>query len=350
MPEVSLEPETVGKILQRLGERYGQRLWRLQVGEVEVVGTIRQGGTVIPIRFFSSNPTGYHFKVDSYIEVREQEADRAVVRLAPLHPRRESPLAGREIEAYPVSDPLEHRRLIARLNQTTYVYDFLELFAEALHLEWNEYLQRKSSFSASTSSSSSSASTSGSTGHVGHVLPSARSGADVGGSGGKAADRDRDREPRELLRAVELLPDASSPDGLREAEKGRGIGKNSIGIVAWRLTLFSPECAEGREVVLIGNDIAHQSGSFGPQEDLFFYNVSRYARARGLPRIYLAANSGARIGLAQEVKEKFRVAWVDPKDPTKGFRHLFLSDQDHKALAPYVNAQRVRFFLLIFFD
>jgi acetyl-CoA carboxylase/biotin carboxylase 1 len=304
VPEVALEPDTLGKILQRLGERYGQRLWRLQVGEVEVVAMIRQGGTIIPIRFFASNPTGYHFRVDGYIEVREQEADRTLARLASLHPRRESPLSGREVgEPYAVTDRLEQRRLIARQNQTTYVYDFLELFAEALRQEWQDHLQAKRLHKVDISS---------------------------------------DQVPRDFIKSIELLPDTND-EGLREAEKARGIGKNTIGIVAWKVVLFSPEYPDGREVVLIGNDITHQSGSFGPQEDFFFYHVSRYARARGLPRIYLAANSGARIGLAQEVKEKFRVAWMDPKDPTKGFRYLFLSDEDYKPLSPYVNAQRVGF-------
>ena len=41
------------------------------------------------------------------------------------------------------------------------------------------------------------------------------------------------------------------------------------------------------------------------------------ARHEGLPRIYVAANSGARIGLANEVKNLFKIAWVDPTTPDK---------------------------------
>lgn len=36
-----------------------------------------------------------------------------------------------------------------------------------------------------------------------------------------------------------------------------------------------------------------------------------------IPRIYIAANSGARIGLAEEIKHLFRVAWEDPSEPDK---------------------------------
>ena len=45
--------------------------------------------------------------------------------------------------------------------------------------------------------------------------------------------------------------------------------------------------------------------------------ASEMARLEGLPRIYIAANSGARIGLANEVKNLFKIAWVDPTTPDK---------------------------------
>ena len=48
-----------------------------------------------------------------------------------------------------------------------------------------------------------------------------------------------------------------------------------------------------------------------------FQKASELARSRGLPRIYISANSGARIGLAEEIKHLYRVAWEDPHDPDK---------------------------------
>jgi hypothetical protein len=44
-----------------------------------------------------------------------------------------------------------------------------------------------------------------------------------------------------------------------------------------------------------------QGGSFGVREDRMFELASIYARERGIPRIFLSANCGARIGLAEEV-------------------------------------------------
>ncbi len=43
-----------------------------------------------------------------------------------------------------------------------------------------------------------------------------------------------------------------------------------VGMVAWRLTLYTPQYPAGRDVILIGNDITHQIGSFGPLEDMLF--------------------------------------------------------------------------------
>ena len=57
-------------------------------------------------------------------------------------------------------------------------------------------------------------------------------------------------------------------------------------------------------------------------EDLMFQRASEFARAKKIPRIYIAANSGARIGIAHELLSIFRVAWEDVHDPEKGFKYL----------------------------
>ncbi|KAH0513850.1 Acetyl-CoA carboxylase 1 [Microtus ochrogaster] len=106
-----------------------------------------------------------------------------------------------------------------------------------------------------------------------------------------------------------------------------------IGMVAWKMSLKSPEYPDGRDIIVIGNDITYRIGSFGPQEDLLFLRASELARAEGIPRIYVAANSGARIGLAEEIRHMFHVAWVDPEDPYKGYKYLYLTPQDYKRVS-----------------
>ncbi|OLP76680.1 Acetyl-CoA carboxylase, partial [Symbiodinium microadriaticum] len=80
----------------------------------------------------------------------------------------------------------------------------------------------------------------------------------------------------ELLTAVELVMDWSKMD---------------LGMLAWKLTMKTPECPEGRVVILIANDV---------REDQFFQKASELARKLGLPRVYVSCNSGARVGIGVE--------------------------------------------------
>lgn len=49
-------------------------------------------------------------------------------------------------------------------------------------------------------------------------------------------------------------------------------------MVAWRITMHTPEYPDGRDVIVICNDITHQIGSFGPREDILFLKASQRAR------------------------------------------------------------------------
>ena len=106
-------------------------------------------------------------------------------------------------------------------------------------------------------------------------------------------------------------------------------------MVAWKVKLYTPEYPHGRYLIILANDITYQIGSFGVPEDNLFKKVSEYSRLNGYPRVYMAANSGARIGLAEEVKSRFRVSWIDDQDPTKGFEYLYLTDEEYAHLARF---------------
>lgn len=67
---------------------------------------------------------------------------------------------------------------------------------------------------------------------------------------------------------------------------------NTIGMIAWLMTLYTPECPRGRRIILIANDITYSNGTFGPVEDVFFQRASELARHLGIPRIYMSSNSG----------------------------------------------------------
>jgi len=84
--------------------------------------------------------------------------------------------------------------------------------------------------------------------------------------------------------------------------------------------------------VLIANDITHKAGSFGTREDVVFKMASEYAREKRIPRLFIAANSGARIGLADRVKAKFKVSFKDPSKPENGFDFLYVTKEDYQDL------------------
>ena len=191
----------------------------------------------------------------------------------------------------PVSTPYitkahtETKRSKALALETTYAYDFPDLFKNNVISIWREY---------------------------------------------RAVHPDCDHPlDSEVCTYQELVLDE---DGKSVSEGHCYPGHNTIGIVAWKLDLKTPEYPKGREIVLIANDISHNIGSFGPKEDLMFQKASEYARMKKIPRIYIASNSGARIGLATELLSLFKIAWEDNDDPEKGFKYIYLTPDDYQEL------------------
>lgn len=39
------------------------------------------------------------------------------------------------------------------------------------------------------------------------------------------------------------------------------------------------------------------------------------------------------MGLAEEVKSLFKVAWEDPEEPDKGFKYLYLTTEDYHQIS-----------------
>lgn len=256
--------------------------------------------------------------------------------------------------SYPVASPFERQRAIAAgMSDTIYVYDLIELMTRALEIDWSRYeklrggpshhvrkprvvlsavelvMRRANSKSTglgsigasidgepTSSSSSATASLPGARkGMQPPLTPGSSTSANVSTSGGHVLIQDGGWELVEVVRPP---------------------GKNDIGMVAWKVTMFTPQYSAeeggGREVMLISNDITFRAGSFGTAEDRLFNLASMYARKVGMPRVYFAANSGARIGLAEEVKKVFKAAWVDNADPSKGYKYLYLTESDYSRL------------------
>lgn len=136
----------------------------------------------------------------------------------------------------------------------------------------------------------------------------------------------------------------------------REFGLNKCAMVAWEVTMYTPECLQydinlntqdvsgkcnSRDMILIANDITMEAGSFAIQENILFDLASQRARQYGIPRIYLSANSGARIGLADELKTQFQVGFLEGDEEfSKGFEYLYLTPEKYKELEQSVVCEK----------
>lgn len=60
-----------------------------------------------------------------------------------------------------------------------------------------------------------------------------------------------------------------------------------------------------------------------------------------LPRANVSCNSGARIGLAQDIVSLFHVKFKNPSAPQDGFEHIYLEASDYEKVADQVDAERL---------
>lgn len=269
-------------ILDRVLSAHSSRLLKLRVDEIEVKARISYtvDGAVYtqPIRLVASSASGEWLKSAAYLEYPDP-----VTGVTRQYRALEEAQAGvMQISPYPTSNTVQMKRSSARRVGSTYAFDFLGLMEVGLIQQWGKQTKL-------------------------------------------------DMPPtKELFETKELV---LGEDGELSAVS-RPIGTNEIGMLAWHATMKTPEYPEGRDVVLISNDVTVQSGSFGVKEDDFFFKASEYARHRGIPRLYISCNSGARIGLVEELKPKFKVAFNDEGNPAAGFKYLYLTNEDYTALKP----------------
>ncbi|CAI6341048.1 unnamed protein product [Periconia digitata] len=282
-------PLTSSEIEEAIGgflDRFGRRLWRLRVtgAEIRIIVTDPNTGAPCPLRVVITNTSGYVINVDMYAEKKSEKAGKWVFhsiggtsKIGSLHLQPVS-------TPYPTKGALQPKRYKAHLMGTQYVYDFPELFRQATENSWNAAVAKHP-----------------------HL-------------------REKQPPKGECIEYYELVLD----DNDNLAEVNRDPGSNTIGMVGWIITAKTPEYPRGRRFIIIANDITFKIGSFGPQEDGFFHKCSELARKLGIPRIYLSANSGARIGLAEELIPHFSVAWKDESKPEQGFEYLYLTPAKYK--------------------
>ena len=279
-------PITTKEVEAALGgflDRFGRRAWRLRVtgAEIRIMCTDKETGAPVPMRVLITNTSGYIVDVELYEERKSDKGKEwlfisigGTQKIGSMHLRPVS-------TPYETKGALQPKRYKAHIMGTQYVYDFPELFRQAIENTWTSVVAQHPSF--------------------------------------------KEQQPvkGECIEYTELVLDDSD----EIAEVNRAAGANNIGMVGWQVTAKTPEYPRGRRFIIIANDITFKIGSFGPQEDKFFHKCSERARKLGIPRVYLSANSGARIGMAEELIPHFSVAWKDPKKPESGFDYLYLTPE-----------------------
>jgi len=281
-PIFQLQPQEVEHSLQGFLDRFGPRGWRLRVAQVEIriICTDPVNGTPYPLRVIITNTSGYVIQVEMYAERKSEKGEwvfqsiGGTTKIGSMHLLSVS-------TPYPTKNWLQPKRYKAHIMGTQYVYDFPELFRQAIQNSWTDAVKTHPAL-------------------AGMQPP-------VG----------------ECIDFNELVLD--DHDNL--AEVAREPGTNTCGMVGWLINARTPEYPKGRKFVVVANDITYNIGSFGPKEDNFFFKCTELARKLGIPRIYLSANSGARLGLATELMPHFNVAWNDAEKPEAGFKYLYLKDE-----------------------
>ncbi|KAI0181126.1 acetyl-CoA carboxylase [Hypoxylon sp. FL1284] len=284
-PVFPLKPQEVEQSLQGFLDRFGPRGWRLRVSQVEIriICTDSATGMPYPLRVIITNTSGYVVHVEIYAERKSEKGEMVfysiggTTKIGAMHLM---PVCS----PYPTKNWLQPKRYKAHLMGTQYVYDFPELFRQAVENTWTRIAKAQPSMA--------------------------------------------DKKPAqgECIDYSELVLD----DRDRLIEVSREPGTNSCGMVGWVINARTPEYPKGRKFVIVANDITYKIGSFGPKEDHFFNKCTELARSMGIPRIYLSANSGARLGVADELMPHFKVAWNDPEKQESGFKYLYLDDAAKK--------------------
>ena len=284
-PVFQLHPREVEQSLQGFLDRFGARAWRLRVSQVEIriICTDPKTGLPYPLRVIITNTSGFIVDVDLYAERKSEKGEwvfHSVGGTKEKGPMHLLPVA----TPYATKNWLQPKRYKAHLMGTQYVYDFPELFRQAIQNSWTKAVQQQPALAS--------------------------------------------QQPKvgNCLNFTELVLD--DKDSLEEVN--REAGTNSCGMVGWIFRACTPEYPQGRRFIVVANDITYKIGSFGPKEDDFFHKCTELARKLGIPRIYLSANSGARLGLAEELMPHFKVAWNADGQQDGSFSYLYLDDETHE--------------------
>ncbi len=250
LPVLYLQLENVEEVLGSLLETFGQRLLRLHVACIEICVTHRQASTdtAHPLRIIATNPAD----LPSGSRCMLSACPRTVSgfsRASEARSRWEICTKSR-FQHHTLTEGLQSiqpRRHMAHIMGTQYVYDFPELFGKAIENSWLEAIRKCPSLSEKQPSM------------------------------GRCID------------CTELVLDEH--ESLVECDRNP---EQTRMVLSRGLRLLEPLSILKAESLLLLRTILHfERGASGLAECIFFNKCTQYAYDRGIPRIYISANSGA---------------------------------------------------------
>ncbi|PAV62751.1 hypothetical protein WR25_22977 [Diploscapter pachys] len=293
-------------------------LYKHHVTEVEIVYTkLGQQQQLVKRRVKFLDETGVTPEFGIYDEYKK--------RIVPQ--KLSHQLYGETLESHTKIKKIEKKRAQTRINGTTYVYDFPTLFGRACLEEWRK-LKEKTTYGE---------------GSAVQQKPNL-----FDEQFAQLTDEQRAAflagDYRKFFNEIELIVKDNELKQLSDKEELRRRAdncNNETGVVAWILRMFTPEKPTGYDTVVIANDITYQSGSFAMPEDLVYSLASEFARKQKIPRINVSSNSGARIGLADDVSKVFRAKFKNPEKPDDGFDYLYVDSSEESALKDQIVYERM---------
>ncbi|KAF0992237.1 hypothetical protein HZS_7231, partial [Henneguya salminicola] len=283
-PCIVIDPQKTVECIRAIVLRHSRRLFKQKItqAEMKMVVLLEEEAEPIPLRLIASNDSGYHLNIDLYKEVLDPTTGKIIYQDFDFQDTGQH--SGLVIDyPYPSLGLVQSKRLYAHSLGTSYVYDYPELFNQALNLEWKISLKDQISDNC---------------------------------------------VPRSTFQELCLTNNHSFELTPIELEPGH----NRVGIICWKANLYSPYYKNGTEIMLVANDITFMNGSFTELEANVFKAAGIMAREKQIPLIYICCCNGAQMGLADEVKNVYKVKWTDEKNYDKGIEYLYLEQDDYDRL------------------
>ncbi|KII67787.1 Acetyl-CoA carboxylase [Thelohanellus kitauei] len=283
IPCIVINPYLAVDCVKVIVIRHHQRLekQKITMAEMKMVVLLEEGGEPIPLRIMARNELGIDLKIDLYKEVQDPVTGKVV--FSCFDENDHGSLSNQPVDTpYPLLMIQEHKRLHANSLGTTYVYDVPKLFEQSMNDKFVALFDPM--FSGNP-----------------------------------------ECKYQELI-----VQDSKS---LKLVKIDREPALNTLGFVCWKFKISGLPHGLTIKFIVVASDITFMNGSFSLAEANLFAAASRMARYKKVPFVFICCCNGARIGMADEIKNIFKIKWNDDLDYSKGIHFLYLEEEDYNKLA-----------------